>query len=308
MNELAEMHPEDLLDRAALGALTPEQRARLSAHLASCEICAAQVRLLDDFDREEGVARDDGVLAARGVTAALAELSVAAAPQRIERSRPPVAPKRSARWPKLLVAALFLVLVAGGVATAWMLARPSEDTEGALRDATRTRRAQRARPEQPVIALDEVHVEANAEDEAPDRRRRRRPRAVETPTAADLLAEANAARREGRETEAAQLYRDLQRLHPSTREARVSRIGLGRLLLDRLSDPRGALAQFDAYLAGAGDATLAEEARVGRAMALGRLGRSAAERDAWQDLLLHHPRSAHVPRARERIRELDAPR
>ena len=307
MNELPEMHPEDLLDRAALGVLSTEQRRLLEAHVATCDACAAQVRLLDDFEREEAEAGEDAALAGRAVTAALAAID--GAPE-TKRAAAAVTGARAAgvrRWPRLLLAALVLVLVAGGVATAWMLTRPAaEGSRGGPPDAHEARRAKRPTTEEPVIALDEVHVEGSAEDDAPNRRRRR-PRAVEpAPTAAELLAQANAARRAGREGDAAELYRQLQRAHASSREARVSRIAFGRLLLDRSSDPAGALAQFDAYLAGAGDATLAEEARVGRAMALRRLGRSAAERAAWEDVIAHHPRSAHVPLARERIRELNA--
>ena len=52
------------------------------------------------------------------------------------------------------------------------------------------------------------------------------------------------------------------------------------------------------------DGTLAEEARVGRALALQKLGRRAEEREAWTQLLLRHPHSVQEERARARLQEL----
>jgi hypothetical protein len=79
-------------------------------------------------------------------------------------------------------------------------------------------------------------------------------------------------------------------------------------LLDRLGDAGAALAQFEYYLARHGGGTLAEEARVGRALALGKLGRRSKERAAWQDLIEHHPTSPHAARAERRIDELGGAR
>jgi TolA-binding protein len=135
------------------------------------------------------------------------------------------------------------------------------------------------------------------------------PSAQTTASAADLFRDANAERRNGNVVKASELYRALQKQHPSSAEAQASHVSLGRLLLDKQGDPAGALNEFDAYLKGtvavADGGTLAEEARVGRAMALQHLGRTDEERRAWEDLIQRHPSSLHVARARDRLNQLD---
>jgi hypothetical protein len=108
-------------------------------------------------------------------------------------------------------------------------------------------------------------------------------------------------------TEAVRLYRALQERFAGTSEELVSRVTLGRLLLDRLGDSRGALVQFNSYLASPGGGALREEAMVGRALSLGRMGRAAEERAAWQALLDAWPKSTHGKRARARLAELGGP-
>ncbi len=122
-------------------------------------------------------------------------------------------------------------------------------------------------------------------------------------TAAELFRDANAERRAGNIGSAIDLYRSLQKRYPDAPEAQAARVSLGRLLLDRQGDANGALAQFDAYLKGApADGwTLAEEARVGRALAFEKLGQKDDERRAWEELAARHPQSLHVTRARERL-------
>jgi len=125
-------------------------------------------------------------------------------------------------------------------------------------------------------------------------------------SAEDLFRDANAERRAGNVGKATQLYRLLQKQHPGSAEAHASRVSLGRLLLDKQGDSAGALAEFDAYLKGGVAAdNLAEEARVGRATALERLGRAAEERQAWEELIKLHPSSLHVTHARERLKTAD---
>jgi len=112
------------------------------------------------------------------------------------------------------------------------------------------------------------------------------------------------ARRRGDLAEAAKLYQKLQQQFPGSREETTSRVLLGRLLLDRGEDTPTALSLFTRYLAATPNGTLAEEARLGKALSLMRLGRRSEERQAWQDLLAAHPNSVHAKRAETRLDEL----
>jgi hypothetical protein len=120
----------------------------------------------------------------------------------------------------------------------------------------------------------------------------------------ELFATANAAQRDGAAAEAARLYTELERSFPGAPEELVARVLLGRLLLDRLDDPRGALAQFDSYLANPDHDSLGEEAHIGRALALERLDRHFEERRAWELLLRAYPKSSYAEPARTRLEEL----
>jgi hypothetical protein len=120
-------------------------------------------------------------------------------------------------------------------------------------------------------------------------------------TAAELFARANEARTSNEIARAVALHRELQARYPESREASTSRVGLGRILLDRADEPAAARAAFESYLAHDAAGPLAEEARAGRALASMRLGDAKAERAAWIDLLGHHPGSVHADRARQRL-------
>ena len=126
----------------------------------------------------------------------------------------------------------------------------------------------------------------------------------ELETAAELFRLASAARREGDLGRARELFSTLQRKFPESGEARVSRVSLGKLLL-AANRPADAEREFAAYLRG-NEQVLAEEAYVGRATALSRLGRNADEARVWQDLLRTHPSSLYAAKARERLQTLGA--
>jgi TolA-binding protein len=128
--------------------------------------------------------------------------------------------------------------------------------------------------------------------------------APEPETAAGLFAMASAARRAGDLGRARELFSSLQRKFPDSSEARVSRVSLGKLLL-AANRPADAEREFAAYLVGS-ERVLEEEAYVGRATALARIGRSAEEARVWQDLLRSHPSSLYATKARERLQALDA--
>jgi hypothetical protein len=123
-------------------------------------------------------------------------------------------------------------------------------------------------------------------------------------SASELFGKANVAQRDGAAADAARLYIELERSFPGSAEELVARVLLGRLLLDRLDDPRGSLVQFDSYLANPDHDALGEEALIGRALALERLGRNAEEKSAWETLLGAYPRSSYAEPARTRLDEL----
>ena len=128
--------------------------------------------------------------------------------------------------------------------------------------------------------------------------------AAPPPSAAELFARANGARRAGRDDAAIADYRALERDHAGTPEAEAAHVALGRLLLDKRAQYTEALAEFDRYLAGSGSGALREEALIGRALALEHLGRSAEEERAWRAVLRDHPDSVYAGEARARLEAL----
>lgn len=305
-----DVHPEDLLDAAHRGALDDAGRARLAQHLSHCAACAAEVAMIDDFDVLD--LPGDDALVDRLVASALGEAPVLPVLQ-----APAAAPRKKAvgagRTILYAVAASLLLGAFSGAAAAMFALWPAltqdepepEHAPAAVEETEPppARRGRRARAEaieeaveEPVeepaleAPVEEPAVEAEPEPARPAR----------APSAEELLAAANRARREHRYPVAVRLYRRLQSAHPRSREAALSRVTLGRLLLDGTHDPRGALREFDRYLAQGRHRVLDEEARVGRALALMRLGRRTEEQRAWRELLAHHPDTLHAERARSR--------
>jgi TolA-binding protein len=131
------------------------------------------------------------------------------------------------------------------------------------------------------------------------------PAVKEAPSASKLFGEANQARRSGDIGRASGLYHLLQDQFPSSPEAELSRVTLALLLLDS-GDAQGALSGFERYLAGSSRA-LEAEALVGRARALGRLGRRDLEAAAWREVQRKYPRSIYGRQASERLLALGLP-
>jgi TolA-binding protein len=119
--------------------------------------------------------------------------------------------------------------------------------------------------------------------------------------AATLFARAERAQRRREIKEAAALYRELMAKHPGAREEIAARALFGQLLLDQLGQPRAALDLFDRYLRDEPAGVLVEEAEVGRAEALERLGETGAARATWQSFLRRYPSSVHAKLARKRL-------
>jgi hypothetical protein len=182
---------------------------------------------------------------------------------------------------------------------------PRDAVEAAPRTAARlrARSSGRARSEaSPVVAL-EPTLRSTSDDTTSVRGEARRipdnePSVV---TATSLFHHANSARREGLSSEALHSYERLRAEFPTSAEARLSLVLAARMHLDsgRLGD---AIAGFDAYIA-TRDRSLREQALAGRAIALGRLGRTREELAAWQSLLLDYPDSSYATVASQRLRQ-----
>jgi TolA-binding protein len=288
-----DLHPEDLIERADRGSATAAEIARLEQHLAECAVCRVERALKAQAERDAASFRDE-------------QLSLARVRRQVTARRHEPEPRRSQRQG----AALAALLLAGSLASVAAAAALVVVRTSSPRESVATARSPSSLPKLalPRVADAPSAHEAAAEPEAlpasPEPALSTKAAAPEPTSASEAFTRANQARREGKVKEAVRLYRVLQDRYAGSSEELVSRVALGRLLLDRSGDSRGALVQFNSYLASPGGGALREEATVGRALALGRLGRSTEERAAWQALLDSWPKSTHAKRAEARLAEL----
>jgi tetratricopeptide (TPR) repeat protein len=279
-------HPETVLDRAISGTLSAAERQELDQHLAVCVACSAQVAATASVRQRLAERSWDEQLDRKAVDRAMAGIF-----------QPRFAGTRHRRvlWLGFALTGLLLV---GGIAGAvlWRLPRSSAvplPTPAGGTEFVPPVPSQAAEP--PLVA-----------EPTPPPTEPVIPRSPRTqPTAAALFAQALALRSEGKVDAAIASHLRLQRLYPSARETRLSFALAGRLLLEK-GAPEPALAQFNQYLARPGD--VGEEALVGRATALGRLGRSASEAAAWREVLERHPDSIYAAHAKKRLADLEHPR
>jgi TolA-binding protein len=325
--------PENLVALARDGSPGPRSDVELSHHLRQCLSCRREWAMSKAFQLELAEHTAPGGLAARvaeGVVSQLARGAVGAPPSRDGLHRPAVGtvPEALVRRTRhgnsplvyLLAAALVLASLTA-FATMHPVARSLWSSLRAAREpAPMDSRAAIGSqpiaapaggglaPADPAASSALIAAEAPAEvasepaaepSLAPPLLAHKN--ADPTPTAHELFGSANRARHDDDAARASGLYRELQRRYPASAEAVVSRVSLGRLLLDRLHDPAGALAQFDRYLAESAQDSLAEEALFGRASALLALGRPDAERETWRTLLTRYPNSVYADRARARL-------
>jgi TolA-binding protein len=319
--------PDDLLVRARqpAGGLSLVEQQRLTTHLSGCGLCRMAASLGDSVGRSGAPDVGDVAMAERLIARLLS-------PATVGERRPPARARalsgargfRSRRRRlvdgRLAVAAALLLLIGGAASAAWwryapLWRRPSpqlQEPQPASPAGPRKRHAAihavpapepEMEPEQPEQPEPEPEPEATP---AP-------PATVTPPAAAavrvrsgaaQLFRQANQERREGRFDRALASYRTLQRAQPRTQEATLSFLSMGELYLER-DRPEAALAAYDSYLK-TGDAALAEEALVGKASALERLGRGGAERAVWVTLLARHPQSDYRWRAQQRLDQLGA--
>jgi tetratricopeptide (TPR) repeat protein len=296
--KLVDWHPEALIDKHHEGALSNAERTELDDHLARCSACRFELMVADDLDAEAEAGDDD--------VSHLVRVAVAEAPAR-------TTARRGGVW--LLFAAA--VLVAGSAAALYGGASSDASSptgEPADESPTSTTPAVHAPPQPEAAPRDEATKPGDHDAEPNDAvRNETEPNEATTPSAAataakpatesasSLFASANAARRAGDRARALALYRQLQTQHPTSPEAKTSQATVGRMLLD--GDADAALDHFDKYLDDDGG-QLDEEAMLGRAVALQKLGKTAEERAAWQALVARYPASIHAARAKARLAAL----
>jgi TolA-binding protein len=306
---VVDLHPEDLLDKEAQGALEAGDRARLEAHLQHCAACRLERQLRADFAEElEAEMPLERVV---GLGVEQAPIVVPSARQSLVVPRGPRRRRHRAVW--LLAAAVLLVGGAAAAAmglseTRWAAFRGAPAAVPAVIAPAAATHAKthgvvtpRVNPPEPEpIAPTVEPIVPEATTTPPPRPMQLSPVAAAPVVGpAELFDQASDARRRGDYARVMDLDGELEHRYPTSREAQVSRQIVGRLLLDR-GDPTGALSRFDSYLAaGAGD--LAEEAMVGRATALDRLGRSDDATRAWSAVAAAFPDSPYAARARARL-------
>jgi TolA-binding protein len=301
---MSRIDPEDLSARARRGLLSESELGELTDALARDPVLRVAHGVGVDLDRSTAVrAGDDGVVA-RAADMALARiaksgLSTPDVP-RPSGFRVTASPRRKRTLSVLLAAAL--VSVTGVAAAIWSGAVPASWLgRAAHRELTLPEQhVTNLREPSPPRAAETDDTNVEAEEPSTGDVHATPPR---TPTraedAASLFRSANAARREGAFERAKRLYGELIARYPSSDEARLSRVSLGRLLLAK-GDPSDAEREFDKYLKD-GKGELAEEALASRAESLQKLGKTDAERRTWQRLLAEHPNSVYAAQAKQRL-------
>lgn len=336
---MSDIHPENLLEKFAAGALTPKEHELLHEHLAACVACRFELLVRADLETEADALEFDHV-STRQLLSTLPEartlpgapLLAAALGSQHQPARVPLQPSFIGRPRRPLRRAIAVTAAALGLASAAaaLVAIQVPETSRTLDVALRapvspkshgtpaslgTRQRSEAVPAEPATPSTEAAPEAPpvaktraASEPAPEAPRpAHRSSAPKAPTddaltAAQLFSEANEARRSSNPARATQLYRLLQRKFPTSREAQLSLVTLGSLQLNG-GNAAGALATFNRYLR-TGGRSLEAEALYGQAQALRRLGRSAEERRSWERLLARYPGSGYAPQARERLDSL----
>ncbi len=301
-----DLHPEEMLDAARRGTLGAAATEDLRAHLARCVACRMSLTLADDLRAEvsakgDSAKSDDEALLARMVRGALADEPRVAYDARSHR--------RAGSGRHVAVALALLLIGGSGGAAVWSMGgvgfvrRFVPEIFQLPRPSARAPAPAVGPAPAPVVVAASPAEAPPVASTPPARVVRAHVEAPPTLTADALFADANRARRAGDYPRALRRYAELRRAYPGSRPEMTARVVVGDLQLEE-GPAREALASFDSYLAANPQGTLAEEARVGRAVSLMRLGRRDEEREAWSQLLREHPNSVQRERAERRLAEL----
>ena len=292
-----QIHPEDLLDRARRGSLASDEQRLLQRHLSQCVACRFELSLSPGLYAHVALGAEDDAILDRALAKSSPVRKIARRGRRAKIARTAV----------LVAAAVGFAAIASAGVSAWRRQTVARLEAPAITRADRPASAKiepeshRALPgrepaiEQPMPPTDPVPSLAAAEP------RRTVDRGAGSSSCADRFRRANEARRSGATDEAVRLYSDLRTGCSGTSEELSARVLLGRIYLDRVSDPARALSAFESYLGATSHGALREDAMIGRALALGKLNRATDEANAWQALLSAYPDSLYAEKARARL-------
>jgi hypothetical protein len=219
---MTQLHPEELFELERQASLTESERALRDQHLASCQTCRIEHGLRADFAREPLHRDDDRALLERALGGALANLAA-----------PALGAGSRKAWAVTAAGVLVAALAAAAVRSSGSGHAPPTPARApapALPPAERAKPSSAALPPPSAVASPEPtpRVARPPSSNVP----RAADSAVST-SAAELFAQANAARRAGALPDASSLYRQLLSQFGDSREAQTSSVILGRLLLDR---------------------------------------------------------------------------
>ncbi|MDX2050870.1 MAG: tetratricopeptide repeat protein [Polyangiaceae bacterium] len=305
-----DFHPEHLIDHVVRGVSLSKSDAEPQLHLQECHACRLELDLHAALNAEPEVLTGDGELIERAIERATLQLSQGGV-HRIgdakhlrtkHRRFSPIMLGIGVSLMAAAAAALGLVLQfvsSDGVETAGADAKLAPSIEARPREAVRDPNGD----SETAPSVESVVQVRNRPPEKPEpsatKEGGRGTQLSGNLSPAELFAQATALRRAGEASRAVRVFRQLQRQHPSSPEAGASRLSLARLLMEHTNDPGGALLQFEAYLKSGGP--LEQEALVGQALALDRLGRPAEARGAWRQVLRRYPGSTYAKQARLKV-------
>ena len=325
MNSTSMSCGEDRVALARRGALSPEEWQDFATHLAECVDCRVAWRLGMDFEHGAPARPGDERIVSRGVKAALAS----SARRRPNLIRLALAASVVLVAASAASAALLLHVRHSGQAESQPTPskiRPAKSR--AARNAAAAPQVQTVPAESPagpavelpaaLPAPSQASAPAAPATTAPASPKVERVSARPSPEVATLdpfehagsplspppapppredapglFARALAERQEGRGQTAIATFRRLEREFPDSREATVSLVSLGDLLLGTRQEAE-ALLCFEAYLHRAPTGALVPEAWIGKARALDALGRVTEARVAWKEIARRFPNAPYL--------------
>lgn len=327
---LLDVHPEHLIDGFLGGRLDESEQAQLDQHLLQCDACRLEISLSRDLSLEGAAVsgsteRADELAVDRALSSMLAN-QVLRVPALKSLPAQRVSGRKKLATRAMVGTLLFSLGAAAAVVVMQKNSSKSETSQGAEQVAPAEPQAapqpaqvpdavaEGAAPESEKLARRasaseaDVGVGAKSTEDtrssdsatnSPTTPKGSKGKAVESApvSAAELFRRATMARRAGKSAEAIATYQKLQARYPSSAEALISRLALGRLLAG--SSPSLAYTQYDSYLRNGGP--LRPEALVGRAKALTAMGQTARAQAAWQEVLEAAPNSIYAEQARRHL-------